>query len=490
MEKIKEFFLKNSSTKQIVIKNTFWLFIGEAGGRILKLFLIIYAARILGAGGWGIFAYALSVASLLMIFSDIGIGTLITREVSKNKDSQKTFITATLLLKSIILLVSVLLVIFVAPHISNIEEAKILFPLIGVILLFDSIREIGFSINRALEKMEKEMIIKVIMNAVILVFGVALIKANPIPVSLAKAYAVGSITGAILIGVLLRKNIAQLITKTNIEMLKLVMKTVLPFAIIALVGSIMGNTDIFMLGLWKTPEDIGIYSAAQRLFQFMLIIPSMIATATLPLMSRLANQDNEKFKTVLEKTFSIIMVIGLPIAFGGFILANQIIPLAFGMQYVGAIPVFQILMIMLLASFPLLLLTSSVFVYNEQKKLVLANVFGVLSNVLLNFWLIPILGVMGAAIATLTSTIIVTYVIWRKMKKINNFEILPKLKRIILPIIVMVLFVLIFRNLKLNVILNILFSALAYIGILIKLNKSILQELKEITSKNNGAELQ
>ena len=37
----------------------------------------------------------------------------------------------------------------------------------------------------------------------------------------------------------------------------------MPFAIVTLIGTIMGNTDIYMLGLWKTPEAIGIYSAAQ-----------------------------------------------------------------------------------------------------------------------------------------------------------------------------------------------------------------------------------
>ena len=483
MERIRKFLFLNTSPKQTIIKNTFWLFAGEALGRLLKMGLIIYVARKLGADGWGIFAYALSIASLLMIFSDIGIGSLITRDATQQKNDYRSFISAALLLKSILLVISVILVIFVSPYISNIEEAKILFPIIGLIFLFDSIRDIGFAANRILEKMEREMVIKVIMNFAILVLGIVLIKINPLPVSVAIAYAVGSGISVILITLIIKNNILEFITKTNIETVKSIFKTAMPLAIVTLIGSIMGNTDIYMLGIWKTPEDIGLYSAAQRFHQFILIIPSMIATATLPLMSRLANKDNLKFKEVLEKTLSVFMIIGIPTAFGGPILADQIIPFLFGLEYIPAIPVLRILMIMLLASFPLFLLVNAIFVYNEQKKLVLANVFGVLMNISLNFLLIPKFGITGAAFATLISSIIVTYVIWGKMKKINYFEILPNLKEVVLPAFIMSLVIIMIKKFGIDVISNIVISSVVYFSIVLMTKKTILKELQEIFGK-------
>jgi O-antigen/teichoic acid export membrane protein len=480
MEKLRNFFFRNINTRQIIIKNTLWLFAGEASGRLLKMGLIVYAARNLGAGGWGTFAYALSIASLLMIFSDMGIGSLITRNASQKDENYQTFISATLLLKGIVLAISIILVISISPHISNIKEAMILFPIIGLIFLFDSIRDVGFAINRILEKMEREMIIKVILNSIILVIGIMLINANPLPISLAIAYAIGSGISAILIIFILRKDILKFIVKTNIATLKLVLKTTLPLAIVALIGTIMGNTDIYMLGIWRTPEDIGVYSAAHRFFQFIIIIPSMIATATLPLMSRLANKDNEKFKNILERTLSLFMIIVIPIALGGLVLANQIVPMTFGPQYLAAIPVLQILMVMLLVSSPLILLINSIFAYNEQRKLVWANIFGVLVNILFNLLLIPKFGVTGAAMATLGSTSIVTYVIWRKMKKINHFEILPSLKIIVLPAIVMLLATLLLKYFGVQVMLNILISSVVYFWVLFLVKKSIFVELKEI----------
>ncbi|OGI95633.1 hypothetical protein A2917_03730 [Candidatus Nomurabacteria bacterium RIFCSPLOWO2_01_FULL_42_17] len=483
MERIRKFLFVNTNTKQTIVKNAFWLFTGEAAGRLIKLGLIVYAARELGAGGWGIFAYALSIASLLMIFSDIGIENLVAREISQRKDDHKMFISAAFLLKSIVLTISIALVIFISPYISNITEARGLFLTIAVIFFFDVIRNMGFAINRVMEKMEREMLTKVIMNFVILGLGIALININPSPLSLAIAYATGSVAGALLILFFIRKSIVEFITKTNTEAIKLVLKTALPFALIALVGSIMANTDIFMLGIWKAPEDIGLYAAAQRFFSFIVIIPSMIATASFPLMARLANKDNEKFKITLEKILAIFMLIGMPTAFGGLILANQIIPLVFGQAYLGAIPVFQILMIMLLVSFPLLVLINSIFVYNQQKKLVMANIFGVVMNVILNFFLIPKFGITGAAAATLASTAMITLIMWKKMKKINNFEIIPRLKKTFVATIIMVFFIFTLKYFGAHVVLNIIISSIIYFSTLLLLRESTFKEIKEIIGK-------
>ena len=174
------------------------------------------------------------------------------------------------------------------------------------------------------------------------------------------------------------------------------------------------------------------------------------------------------------------MLIGIPITFGGLILANQIIPLVFGQTYLGAISVFQVLMIMLLASFPLILLINSIFVYNQQKKLVVANIFGVVVNVILNFFLIPKFGITGAAVATLASTSMIAWTMWRKMKEINNFEILPTLKTVILPVMVMSLIILTLKYFGIGVIFNIVISSAVYFWVLFSIKRSIFTELKEI----------
>jgi len=481
MEKIKKFFFQNAGTKQTATKNTFWLILGEVLVRIFKMLLIVYVARKLGVEGWGIFSYAISIGSILMIFSDIGISGLITREMVQKKEEYSTFISTALFLKIIILLISTVLIVFLSPLISNIKEANILFPIIAIVLFFDSMRDLGFAINRASEKMEMETMVKTVMSIIILVLGIILLKIKLAPESMAIAYAVGSAIGFFAIAIVIRKDIKKFISRINPKIFKLIIKTTLPFTVITLMGSIMGNTDIFMLGIWRDSTEIGLYTSVQRIQQFIIIIPSMIATSVFPIMSRLANNnDKEKFKEILEKTISIIMIIGIPIATGGIILSKQLILLVFGSEYLAATPILCIFMLVLLVSFPLILLSNAVFAYNKQKGIAMAFLFGVITNVLLNLLLIPKFGAMGAIIATFISTTVIVFTIWKKMQKINNFEILSKLKKTIFSTIVMSLSILMLKYFDVNIILNIVISSLVYFSFLIILKETILKEARKI----------
>src|SRR3989344_2823781 len=225
MEKLKTFFLRNTNTGQTIIKNTFWLFLSETSGRLLKMGLIVYAARVLGASGWGLFSYAISVASLLTMFADIGISDLVIREITQKKEGYRTFISTALLLKVIVLTVSTFLVIFVSPFISQIPEANSLFFLIALILFFDSMRELGLSINRASEKMERDMVVKVVTNASIFILGVLLLKIKLSPESIALAYAIGSAIGFLSIAIIIRKDLKKLLAKVDLRIFKIIIKT-------------------------------------------------------------------------------------------------------------------------------------------------------------------------------------------------------------------------------------------------------------------------
>ncbi|MFZ2150116.1 MAG: flippase [Minisyncoccia bacterium] len=480
MEKLKAFFFQNTNTKQTIVKNTFWLFLSETSGRLLKMGLIVYAARVLGASGWGLFSYAISVASLLTMFGDIGISELMIREITQKKEGHQTFISTALLLKIIVLVISTFLVIFASPFISHIPQANSLFFLVALILFFDSMRELGLSINRASEKMERDMVVKVTTNAAIFFLGVMLLKIKLAPESIALAYAIGSAIGFIAIAILIRKELKVLLAKVDLRIFKVIIKTTWPFVFITLIGVIMGNIDIYMLGIWKNAEEIGLYASVQRIQQFIIIIPSTIAVAVFPLMSRLVNVDKQQFRVLLEKTLSMIFLIGIPIALGGIFLADQIILKVFGQGYVGAIPIFRVLMLMLLISFPLVLLSNAIFAHNKQRNLAPAYTLGILANALFNLLLIPKFGAVGSAVATLVSTGTITIFIWVKLKKINDFTVLRNLKKSILATLVMVCFIFILKYLEVGVMFNILVSAVIYFATLLLLKESIFKDLREM----------
>lgn len=479
MKKFKDFLFKNTSDKQTVAKNTVWIFLGDLFGRLLRMGLIIYAARVLGTDGWGVFSYATSIGIILVIFSDIGISSIITREASQKKEGYKTFIGTAVLLKIILVVASTILLLFVGPLVSHIPETAGIFIFIAAISFFDNLRELCFYINRASEKMERETIIKTIMNVVILVAGIILLKMNATPIAMALAYTLGSAVGFFIIAIVIRRDLAEFLKKADRKMFGIVLKVAWPFAVITLITIILGSIDTYMLGFWKDAHEIGLYSSVQRIYAFVAVIPGTLTVATFPLMSRLANVDRDKFRATLEKAISILLLLGLPIALGGALLSRELVLLLFGPSYAGAIPIMAVMMLMILISFPLTLLSNAVFAYNKQKGLSSIYILGIVVNIGLNFWLIPPWGALGAAIATLVSTLIMTGAIWIKVRHINYFEILPVFKKLILPCLVAVLSILLFKYLGAPVVINIMATAILYFCALLFFKNPILRDLRE-----------
>ena len=157
--RIKELLFHNRGMRQTIAKNVFWLTLSQVGSRLIRALIIIYAARILGAAEYGIFAYVLGFAGFFTLFADVGINPLLTRNTANHPEQRTEYFSTSFWIKIVLLLATVLLVIFVAPHFTNIEAAKALIPLVALLVIFDGLRDFSIAFFRGLEKMEREALI-------------------------------------------------------------------------------------------------------------------------------------------------------------------------------------------------------------------------------------------------------------------------------------------------------------------------------------------
>lgn len=480
MQKIKSFLFENTSTKQTVAKNTFWLFVGEIISRLLRASIIIYAARMLGAEGWGTFSYALTIAAIFSIFADIGINPILTREGARNPELREKYLSTSFFIKITLLLLSAFLIIFVAPHFTKIEAAKPLLSIVALILALDGLREFGLSLNRALEKMEREAMTKIATDISIATLGFIFLIMSATAKSLSFAYVIGDAIGLSIIIWSLRSYFKNLASHFSRKLLWPIFSSAWPFTLTGFLGTIMTSTDTIMLGWFKSAHEVGFYSAAQRPIQFFYALPNLMASAMFPAFSKLAKKDNAKFKQILEKSIALIFMISLPITIGGIILGKEVMQLFFGNEYLPAAIAFQLLITTILITFPNTLINSAIFAYDEQKQFIYFLAFGSISNVAMNYFLIPRYGISGAAISTIIAQILSSILIWSKMKKINNFTVMPYLKNFLIATFTMGALALSLRYLNVNLFMNIILSSSIYFGILALLKEPILKELRSI----------
>gem|GEM_PF-207118 len=478
---VKNFLFENTSVKQTIMKNTFWLSVSNFGGRFIKAAIVIYAARVLGTAGWGVFSYAVTLAGFLTLFIDPGINSILIRDVAKSsREDQEKILSTTFVMKLCLLVVGVFLVLFVAPFFSTLPGAKELLPLVALIIVFDTLREFFSSFIRAKEKMEWEAGIFLLTNIAIVTFGFIFLYLNPNVVSFAWGYVAGTAVGAITATFVLWRYLKKIFSFFSARLIKPIITSAWPFAITGALGILLTNTDILIISWMLTASDVGIYSAAIRIIQVLYIIPWILQLSMFPLFSRLANHDNQKFRIGLERSIGFVFLASVPLALGGAILGTQIMELVFGSAYAGGGLAFKILLLGLLVDYPMVIISAAVFAYSRQKGLIIAALIGGISNVILDLLFIPRFGIAGSAVATLIAQILSNWYIWRMMKKINYFSVVPKLKIIILAGVVMASVTALLFALHINVVLNIALSAAVYFAILLAFREPLFMEIKKV----------
>ncbi len=400
-QKIKLFLFENTSLYQTIAKNTLWLLGGQFVGRLVRAGLVIYAARVLGPASWGAFSYALSFSAFLAIFSDSGINALITKEASREPELRKKYFATGFFIKLVILLLVIGGVLFASPYLSRIPEAVSLIPIIVFVFAFDSLRDLGSSFARALEKMEIESVVNILTNFFIVALGFIFLLTNLSSRSLAIAYALGSGLGMAVILIYLKDYFGNIFGNFTKNLVKPILTKTWVFGLVGIMGATMINTDIIMLGWLRNAAEVGFYSAAQKPIQLLYVLPAFLASSVFPALARFGKSDKEKFKKLFRQFVKITLLAALPLALGGLVFARPIIEILYGKEYLTSVKTLQILSPTLLFVFPAMIIGNALFALDKQRNLLAYVLLGIFGNIVFNFLLIPRFGIEGAALATL-----------------------------------------------------------------------------------------
>ncbi len=484
LSRIKTLLLHNRNTRQTVAKNIFWLTVGQIGTRLLRSLVIIYAARVLGTGEYGVFSYVLGLAGFFSIFVDVGLNPILTKEAAKNPDEAINYFATIFWIKATFLALTALAIIFLAPHFSKIEEAKVLLPLAAILVAFDGLREFASAFFRAKEKMELEALITTVTNVAITIFGFIILRKIPTAGALVTTYALSAGTGTLLAVFLLRHELRSILSRFKKELLKPILILAWPIALVSLTSVLMLNVDIIMLGFFKTAQDVGLYSAGQKIVQLLYVFPAILAASLYPVFARFVGQkNNERVKELMENGVAMSLLLAIPLATGGIILAQSIIRFLYGASYGAAAPIFQALLFTVFTNFLSAHFANYIMVYDQQKRSPMIVLAGSLANVVFCGILIPLYGALGAAIATVLAQALFQGLLWRLTKQINNYDTLRHLKKITFSAVVMGAIAFTLNTLGLHVIVNIGISAIVYFVILYMLKEKTLLEIKYLFSR-------
>jgi O-antigen/teichoic acid export membrane protein len=156
--------------------------------------------------------------------------------------------------------------------------------------------------------------------------------------------------------------------------------------------------DILMLKKLSTLEEVGFYSLAMQIAEQLWHIPYAIEMIVL---SRSANsQDNKFIHRTVASIFRVSLLIGLVGGVAIFFVAPGLVPLIFGKDFVHSVPMIQTVLPGILVLIGFRILNSRLTGMGKPQIAIYTFAPALIINFILNLYLIPRYGGVGAAWST------------------------------------------------------------------------------------------
>ncbi|HEX2909184.1 MAG TPA: oligosaccharide flippase family protein [Chloroflexia bacterium] len=194
--------------------------------------------------------------------------------------------------------------------------------------------------------------------------------------------------------------------------------------VIALITIIVWQrSGVFFLSIYRNSREVGLYVTAFVLSSVFTTVITNILHVMIPAFAELIGKgDVTAIASLFRTSARITALLAVPIAFGGMLIAKELIWLLYGTQYLDATPILQILMIATLAS---IISTGCNFTITStapNNRLYLVVMIGLsLINLSLNFLLVPVFGVVGAALCHATTQFLTPFCFDRLLRHLHGF---------------------------------------------------------------------
>jgi O-antigen/teichoic acid export membrane protein len=430
---------KLSEHSRTVAKGSFWSLLGSIFIKLSSFIYVIILARVASQDDVGVFYLALSIMSILNVFSDLGISGAFLRYVpffegknqrGKIKDLMRLSYTYLTILSVLIIAV----IIWQADTVGAIYKNDRLPDAIRILSLYiilGNIFRLNYLYMQGTGDIKNSQLYQNLQNLLKLVFTVVLF------------YIFGSSPSIIAFGFILSflaalvlsspavyhdvKSIKESEALSHKELFGEVIPLGVLVAVLQYFSLIISSSDRLILGYLIEPGKasavIAVYSFAATLAAVLIVFPAAIGNIFLPVVSRLAGkEDMPSMRQVMATSQRWSLFITLPIAVVMMAFSGDMMRVFYGAQYESgglAMSIFTLGMLFSCVSYTVSLALAAMRLVKIE--LIIAVIGGIV-NIALNFFLIPIVGMEGAALASLVSFFITAILLLHFGEKLLGFK--------------------------------------------------------------------
>jgi O-antigen/teichoic acid export membrane protein len=400
--KLKTLLSRNSGFARY-LKNTSWLM----GEKVLRLLIAlsvgVWVTRYLGPEQFGILSYAQSFVGIFAALSSLGLNDIIIRELVKDQEKRNLILGSSFGLQ--ILGSSIIMLILIISIYYNDNEPltnKIII-ILGLLTFINSFNVIASYFHSQVKSKFYAIagLVGVIISALLKVYLILGNYSLIYFVYVLTFDVIFLVTG--LIWFYKKSGESLLKWKFSWKMAKDLLKDAWPLILSGIIVSIYMKIDQVMIKEYLGNGEVGQYSAAVRLSEAWYFIPTIICSSLFPAIINAKLKDDTLYKDRLQRLYNLMVVLGVVIILPVLTLSDWVINLLYGEAFQRSAGVLNIHIL------------GSVFVFlgvanqkwfiseNYQAYNIICLGMGMVANIVLNVIMIPRMGIMGAAYATLIS---------------------------------------------------------------------------------------
>lgn len=387
-------------------------FFSQFGSAFIIFLIFTLAARQLGGESFGTFVLFLAILNTVGVFVDFGIDGAVEKRISEGNGSN--VLTSALIVKlGLIVIVSVFLLVFRRTLNAYIGTDLTIWIII-VLFTQQFARVFVKSLNGELRVGEAEFVL-FMGKAMFAILGLIAIQVHSEVNSLIVSYWVGWIVVLAWAGIRQRTPLGTV----RHDMLL----SIYEYAKYNFIASVLSNRiyswiDVLIIGIFLSSSAVAAYELAWRVAGVIMLLPRAIGIAIFPQFSDWAASGSlEKVENSLPTAFFGALFLVIPAIGGVYVLSEQLMNIIFGPEFVIASGALVVLTIGKIPEALNGISGRAISGLDKPRYSAIAGTVLVIINVVLNVILIsylarigPKFGLIGAAIATVTSLLLTLFV--------------------------------------------------------------------------------
>ena len=405
--------------KNRVVKNAAWIVGCRIVQSLLNLIVGILTARFLGPGNYGLISYAGSIVGFFMPLMKLGLNTTLVQEITDDEENEGKVLGTALGMNIPSGILSIAAVIgFVCFANKGDSETVAVCAIYSASLLFQAAEMITYWYQAKLLS-KYPSIAMVVGYVVVSVYKIYLLIVQKSVFWFAASNAIDHfvISAILIVSYMI---IGKQRLSFSLTYAKRMLSKSKYYIISAIMITVFQQTDKLMLKNMIGDEATGFYAAAVTCAGIFGFVYAAIIDSSLPEILKNKKISTEKYENSISCVYSIIFYASLVQCLATTLLARPIILIMYGEAYLPAVSALRIISWFVTYSYFGCIRNSWILAEGKHKCVVLIDIIGASLNVVMNVILIPMRGVVGAAIASLLTQFFMNFILGFIMKPIRK----------------------------------------------------------------------